>query len=352
MKTEIKKLENAQIEITVVLPHKDLEKQRDTVTKEALKNVEVDGFRKGQVPEEMALKKINPMKILEEMAQQAISSVYMDIITTEEIKAIGQPEIMITKIAEGSDLEFKITTAVLPEVTLPDYKSISKVENKKEYSEEVDEEELKSALLNLRKMRAQQEEAKNLTEGQTPKSWNDVDEKDLPELSEDWVKTMGDFESLDGFKEKIKENLVLEKKSKNVEKIRISTVDAILEKSDIEVPEMMTQYEVDKMMHEFEHNITMTGMDFDEYLTSIKKTRDEYKKEWHGQGYKRAQTQLLLNKIAADEKIDPSDDEVNAEVTKIMEQYKDQKGIDENNVRAYVATVLSHQKVFEFLGKQ
>ena len=61
----------------------------------------------------------------------------------------------------------------------------------------------------------------------------------------------------------------------------------------------------------------------------------------------------MLNEIAAQEKIEASDKEIEEEVSKIMEQYKDQKNIDENNVRSYISTVLTHQKVFEFLeGKK
>jgi len=60
----------------------------------------------------------------------------------------------------------------------------------------------------------------------------------------------------------------------------------------------------------------------------------------------------MLNDIAASEKIEVPDEMIQSEVEKIMEQYKDQKGIDENNVRAYVATILTHQEVFKFLDKQ
>jgi len=314
MKTDVKKMENAQVEITVVLPHKKLEEKRDAVVKDFLAHVEVDGFRKGNVPEDIAMKQINPMKVLEEMAQRAISDAYVDILTKEEIKAIGHPQIMITKIAEGSDLEFKITTAVLPEIKLGDYKKIAKTENKKELSNDVDEKEVQDAILNLRKMRAQQEASKNAKEGDEPVSFNE--------------------------------------EAKNLEKRRIAIIDGIVADSEIEVPDMMVEYELDKMIHEFEGNIAMTGMSFDDYLKSIEKTREDYRKEWRDQGFKRAQTQLMLNDIAATENIDPSDEMIGAEVSKIMEQYKDQKGIDENNVRAYVATVLTHQEVFKFLDKQ
>ncbi|MGB0925380.1 MAG: trigger factor [Minisyncoccia bacterium] len=352
MKTEIKKLENSQVEISVTLPAADVEKHREKVEKEALANVQVDGFRKGNVPKDIAMKQIQPMRVLEEMAQQAISDAYVSVLQETKVKAIGHPQIMITKIAEGSDLEFTLTTAVLPEITLGDYKKIAQAEMKKKEEVVIEDKELQDAIDNVRKMRAQQQMTENAAEGEVAKSWNDIKDEDLPELTDEFVKEIGKFENVEDFKTKIKENLVAEKESKNIEKKRIAIIEGILEKSTIEVPQMMVDYEVTKMMHEFEGNISMTGMNFDEYLKSIGKTRDDYKTEWQDQGKKRAQTQLMLNEIAAQEKIEASDADIDAEVTKIMEQYKDQKNIDENNVKAYVSSVLTHQKVFEFLEKK
>jgi len=352
MKTKVNKLENSQVEIIVTLPKETLEQQRTQVEKSFLDNVEVDGFRKGNIPKDIAMKKISPMNVLEEMAQRSISSAYGDILKQEDIKAIGHPQITITKIAEGENLEFKIITAVLPEIKLGDYKKIAKEQNTKEISVQVDDQEIKEAIDNLRKMRAQQEMSKDQKEGEEPISWSDIKDEDLPELTEEWVKTLGKFENLEDFRKKITENLISEKEAKNIEKRRISIIEAVLEKSEIEVPDMMVDYEVEKMMHEFEGNIAMTGMAFDEYLKSINKTKEDYKKEWRDQGFKRAQTQLMLNDIAATEKIEASDEMIQSEVEKIMEQYKDQKGIDENNVRAYVATILTHQEVFKFLDTQ
>lgn len=106
------------------------------------------------------------------------------------------------------------------------------------------------------------------------------------------------------------------------------------------------------MMSEFEHNIAMTGMSFDEYLKSIGKSRDDYKAEWQDEGRKRAQMQMVLNHVASSESIEPSEEEIQKEVDQIMEQYKDHKDISENSVRAYVASTLTNQKVFEFLDAQ
>ncbi len=352
MKTDVKKLENAQVEISVTLPSEKVEVYRKEVEKEALENVQIDGFRKGHVPQDIAKKHIQPLRIYEEMAQRAISAHYVEILEETKVEAIGHPQIMITKIAEGSPLEFKIVTAVMPEIKLADYTKIAKEVMSEKTETKASDEEVNEAINNIRRMRAQQIMAENTKEGETPKSWNDITDEDLPELDDEFVKSVGTFENVDDFKKKIAENVQAEKEAKALEKKRIELIDAILKDSTIEVPQMMTDYEVDKMLHEFEGNIVMTGMSFDDYLKSIGKTRDDYKAEWQEQGKKRAQTQLMLSHISKEEKIEASDEDIEKEVQNIMEQYKDQKGIDENNVRAYVAQVLTHQKVFEFLEGQ
>lgn len=349
MKTNIEKKEGSVVSISVTLPYKELDKYRGAVEKQALENVEVDGFRKGKVPEDIAKKKISPMKVLEEMAHRAISEKYIDIIKDNDIQAIGNPQISITKIAEGSDLEFTIETAVLPDIKIGDYKKIAKNINKEELDTEVSQQEVDDAINNVRKMRAQQTMQAEAKEGEDVPSWNDIKEEDLPELTDDIVKEIGSFESVDDFTSKMKENLAQEKKAKAIDKKRISLVDGILEASEIDVPKMMVDHELNKMMHEFEHNIAMTGMRFDDYLNSIKKTRDDYKAEWEPQAKKRAQTQLMLNHIASKENIDPSDEDIKKEVDTIMKQYKDHKDISEAHVTSYVASVLTHQKVFEYL---
>jgi len=349
MKTNVTKLDNSQVKIDVTLSSKELETYREPITKKAIANLEISGFRKGKVPQDTAMEHINPMKVLEEMAHTAISEKYIDIIKENNVSAIGHPQISINKIAEGSDLEFSIVTAVLPEVTIADYKKVAKKVNAEKNDVEVTEEEVTSAILNLRKMKVQQSQQQEGDESKVPTTWKDIDEKELPELTNEWVQEIGPFENIEDFTSKMRANLKTEKESKEVEKKRLSIIDGILGDSKVEVPPIMVDHEVDKMMHEFEGNIAMTGMTFDDYLSSIEKTRDDYKQQWQEQGLKRAQTQLLLNHIAKEEKIEPSDEEIQAEVEKIMEQYKNQPGIDKNAVLSYVATILTHQKVFQYL---
>jgi trigger factor len=106
----------------------------------------------------MVKESVNEMMVLEEMAELAISDAYPKVIQDEKIDAIGRPEVAITKIAKGSDLEFKIVTAVLPVMDLPDYKKLAtKIKKEKPVAEvAVDEAEVEKTILELRKMRAHQ----------------------------------------------------------------------------------------------------------------------------------------------------------------------------------------------------
>lgn len=353
MKVEIKKLENAQVEISVSIPNKEFESHRERVEDHMIKHVEIDGFRKGNIPRDVAIKKIGEMPVLEEMAQHIISEKYPQILADKKIRAIGQPQIAITKIAPSEDLEFKITTAIVPEIKIANYKKIAKEINKKDLNIKIEDKEVEEATKNLQRMRAQQEHASKLKEGEKQKALKDFKDDELPELTDEWVKSLGNFKNVTDFKDKLRKNMEEEKKMREEEKRRLEIIEEIANQSKVEVPEILTNFELEKIFHQMEHNISMSGHTVDEYLKQIKKTKEELQKEWRPQAEKNAKIQLLVNHIAATEKIDPSDEEIKGETKQLMEQYKNSpEKMDENHVRSYIATVLMNRKVFEFLEGQ
>ena len=87
-------------------------------------------------------------------------------------------------------------------------------------------------------------------------------------------------------------------------------------------------------------------MSFDEYLKEIKKTTDELKEEWKVDAEKRAKMNLILPKIAREEKIKAEEKEIELEIENLKKHHPD---IDENVAKVYVTNVLTNQKVFELL---
>lgn len=349
--SEIKKQEGSIVNITAQLSEADFLTFRPQALKHIGKEVDIKGFRKGSVPEENLVKHVGESAILEEMAQFAISAAYVELIKEHKINAIGRPEIAITKIAAGNPLEFTITTTVMPEIKLPDYKKIAGEVMKSEDDFKVTDEEVDEAVLQLQKMRAQGPTCDHdHAEGEVCEDAKK--EPELPELNDEFVKTMGDFKDVADFKEKLKLNIIQEKQARSGEKKRIDMVEKIMDEVKIEIPEILTSYELDKMMHQMEHDIAMSGMKFDEYLSKIEKTKEALRDDWKETAEKRAKMHMVINKLAEIEKLEADDVEIEAEVAKLMEQYKDDKNIDENSVRLYVAGILTNQKVFEFLEKQ
>lgn len=272
---QINKLDNSEIEIQAQISEKTILKYKERAIKQLSKNIKIDGFREGYIPEKILVNKIGEQEILEEQTKIALADAYPEIVKTEKLSVIGRPEIIITKLAPNNPIEFKIKTAIIPEVILPDYKKIS----------------------------SKIEKIKNI---------NNVTEKEI------------------GVKEKR----------------RIDIVEAIIKETKIDIPKILIGSEIDKMMAQFKDDIVRMNMVFEEYLKKIKKTEDNLRTEWGNEAQKRAKLQLILNKISIQEKIKIPEEDIKRETDNILKHYKNAKP---ENVRVYIESVLTNEKVFQLL---
>lgn len=364
MKTTIKKLEKSEVEISVVLDTAEFEKYEEKALEKIGERLELQGFRKGKAPVAVVKENTSEMELLEEMAERAISDNYPRILEENKIDAIGHPQISITKIGKGADLEFKIVTAVVPEVKLPDYKKIAEKESsKEEFKKEitVSDEEVEKIILDLRKMRAEQsrpphEHKEGESEEVRPESDSDagsenkahaeIPESEYPALDDTFVKSFGDFKSIDDFKDKIRNNMKAEKEIVQKDKMRLSIVEELIKQTEGEIPEVLIQSELEKIMYKLQSDVSGAGIKFEDYLKQINKTEEDLKKEWEPDAEKRAKLQMIIHTISKTENLKPTEEEIEKDLDKILEMYKD---ADPARARAYVEQMLTNEKVFNFL---
>lgn len=355
LKIKTNKLPNSEVEIEGELHADAFEAYFAKALKNIGANVELDGFRKGKVPESVLLSKIPENHILEEMAQIAINEHYPKILESEKIDAISRPEISIIKLARKNPLEFKIKTAVLPEIKLPDYKKIAKEitdsATEAEKNIEITDEEIESTILDIRKSRAPKKHVSDLPADTEPKEGEgnkslETKEEDLPEFNDDFVKNLGPFENVDDFKNKLKINLRLEKDNAQKEKTRLKIIEKIIENSTLEVPEILIEIEINKILQRMESDITQMGLKFEDYLKHLNKTTEDLKKEFRPDAEKKAKLSLILSEIAKTEKIIPDPELVSKEVNQIMEHYKD---ADLERATMHVENVLINEQIFKLL---
>lgn len=311
--TTIKKLEDSRVEIEASISAKDLSAYRVSALKNINDEVSIDGFRKGKVPESVLVEKVGDMTIVYEMAELAIADAYPKILEKEKIEAIGRPEVKITKIAKDSPLEFTITTAVMPEITVGDYKKIAKAEMKKEFEvKEVTDEEVDKVMVEIEKQHGHAH-----------------DEPD--------------------YKQRVRDSLNAEKKHIAMEKRRLAIADEILKTVEVTLPRIMVEQELARSEAQFRDDMTRLNVKLEDYLEKMNKSMDDLRKDWEEGARKKATLQLALNKIAEKEKLSPDAAQVEKEVAMIIEHYPK---ADPIQARIYAETVLTNDKVFAFLEQQ
>ncbi len=331
---------------------------REQALKDLGMGIKVDGFRPGHVPEKIIIDKFGELVITEEAGRLALEKHYTDILKTAikdaDIKPLGSPSITITKVAPGEAFGFKIKTALMPEVKLGNYKADIKppLEAASANKVEVTEKELADALLELRKQVAHTEwhkanpDEKGHDHADHPSDEKFKDESKLPEINDEFIAKFGPFKTIEAFKEKVKEGITADKSRKEKEKTRLTVMEAILAKADFKIPKLLIDSELGKMVNELAGNISQMGLEIDVYLKHIGKTIEDLRTEWLPDATKRAQTQLALNQIAMEEKIEVSPEEIKKEVEQIVAHYKD---VDPARAEIYVETVLLNEKVWQWL---
>jgi FKBP-type peptidyl-prolyl cis-trans isomerase (trigger factor) len=339
-------LPEREMEIIGSLTAEKMADSRQKALKKFKENIEVDGFRKGNAPDTVVIQKVGEMALLEEAAEIALSEEYPQILEEHNIDAIGRPEINITKIGVGAPLEFKIKTFLYPEVKLADYKKIATAEAGTDAAApEVTETEVEEVIKSLQHNVAHQKLHDAQGEDTHEHNHEPIKDEDLPPADDAFAQLMG-FATVAELTEKVKENLAHEKTLKEKDKRRTAILEAIMDKSTLDLPRIIIDGELDKMAAQFKDDIARSGMSFEDYLAHIKKSEDDLRAEWRDTAVKRAKSQVILNTIAKQESIAPAEEDVKKEMENILSHYQ---GADRFRVRMYVETFMTNELVFKFL---
>jgi trigger factor len=345
----VEKQPESQVKITGEIPYTELLTERSGAIKALGQNVKLDGFRPGHVPEAVLVKTLGETAILAEMAERAIAHMYPHILEDHNIDAIGYPQISITKIAPESPLGFTAIVAVLPVITLPDYKALAKTINSDKESTDVTDADVEKQITDILRQKAAYE---RLQSKATTSSESAGATELIPELTDAVVATLGQpgqFTTVDDFKSKIREHLAIEKKTNINSNHRAKITDAIVDASTMDLPKILTESELNQMFAQMNEDLERANLKMDDYLKHIKKTKEEMVTEWSPAAEKRAKLQLVLNEIAKKEDIKPDEAQMTVQVNQLLEQYKD---ADKHRVAVYVASVMQNEAVMKMLETQ
>ena len=361
----------------------------DKAYKKQVKNVKVDGFRKGTAPKDVFIKKFGIESLYNDAVDEAINSKFGKAIIDSKLTPIIEPRVDIKKISD-TDFGFSITVITKPEVKLGDYKKLGvKKETAKVSKAEIDEE-----IKNLRNQYAEivpktdgkikagdtavidfegvvdgkvldggtgknypleigsntfipgfedglvdmmVNEEKELSlkfpENYTDELKNkdvtfkvkvlDIKERVLPEMNEEFFQDLGmeDVKSEADLRKKIEDDLKKHKEAHIEDEYVEACLEKALKNAKIEINEEIIDDEVHRMIHQFEEQLKMQGLNMEQYAQFTGMTHEKMHEQMEPEAKKRIGYRFLIDKVAEVEKIEPTEEEVKAHLAKLANEY-------------------------------
>ena len=360
--------------------------------KKKKKDVKIDGFRKGQVPYDIYVKKMGIETLYMDAIDMAVDVLYAKLLSDPKtITPAATPSIDIKDINDKL-VEIEFTLVETPEVKLGKYKKLGIKKEKIEVSDEEIEHELGHLKEQFAEVRALDDKTK-IKEGMVavidfegfkdgvafkggkgedysleigshtfipgfeealvglkkgdkkdikltfPENYHsddlkgqpvvfkveikEVKERVFPEFNKEFFEDLnvGGVESLEDLKKYIKENKEAEREKQLEDEYLFKCLDKVVEDSEFEIPEEMTEDEVNRLVREFSEKLTYQGLKLEDYLKYCNTNIDDFKATLKDEANKRIGYRLMMDAIVAKEKLEVSDEELEKGLNETSEQY-------------------------------
>ncbi len=356
------------------------------------KDIKLDGFRKGQVPYDVYVKKAGVETLYMDAIDMAVDKLYAILLSDPNaIVPAATPGIDVKSI--NNDLvEIEFTLVSSPEIKLGKYKKLGIKKEKAEVSEEEVEHELEHLKEHFVEVKTKKDNEKikngdiavidfegflngeafkggkgndySLTIGSNtfipgfeealiglkkgdkkdvevtfPENYHseelkgkpvvfkveikEVKERVYPEFNKEFFEDLnvGGVENLEGLKNYIKENKKAEKEHQLEEEHVFKCLDKIKDTSKFEIPEEMTEDEVNRLVKEFREKLQLQGLKLEDYLKFSNSTMEKFKDSLKDEANRRVGYRLIIDAVVKEEKLEMSDEEVEKELKETAEKY-------------------------------
>ena len=182
---------------------------------------------------------------------------------------------------------------------------------------------------------------------------NGIQAKELPELTDEFIKDATGSESIEAYKAKTKERLQDQADKRANDATENSILEAVAQNTEVEIPQAMIEREIDSLVQKFEYQLMYQGLKLQDYLEFLKVTESDFRKNYQEQAKKNVMHQLIISHIIKEENIEATAEEVDAKIAqqakaveKDFEEYK--KGMDPRQFE-YIRSDIIITKLFTML---
>jgi trigger factor len=385
VKSTAENLSPTRVRLSVEVPFDELQPSLDAAYKKIGAQIRIPGFRPGKVPARIIDQRIGRAAVLEEAVNEVVPRKYVEAAREHELKALGQPEIEVTKIEDNDLLSFTADVDVRPEITLPDLDGIAVSVDDAEVTDDDVEEQLTALRERFGSLKGVERPVQtgdfvsvdlvasidgteieagsakgmsyevgsaNLIAGlddalvganagdtvqftatleqgeragedaEIAATVNSVKEKELPDLDDEFAQLASEFDTLAALRDDLRERLGAVRKLEQGAQARDKIVEQLVEAVEFPVPESAVQAEVEFREHEVVHSLGHDDALFDNYLEREGKTREAFADELRGDAEKSVRAQFLLDAVAEKTEVNVGDAELTEYLVRQAARYE------------------------------
>ncbi|MGH9024345.1 MAG: trigger factor [Acidimicrobiia bacterium] len=379
MKTTVEPLEGNKVKLSVEVGEGEMDAAIDAAFRKIAYQVKIPGFRPGKAPRRLVEARVGADAARQEALHDALPDFYAQAVKESELDPIAPPEIDITAGKEEGPVSFDAVVEVMPQVSLAGYEGLRVVLSSFTVDEaEVDAQvdrlrqqygELRSVERpaaegdhvsvdrrvsrhddvvlatdselfeigratagaelddNLRGSRVGdilkfnvahfEDDGEDIGEVTVSVLVKDVQEKVLPEVTDEWASEASEFETVEELRQAIHDQMKAIRKLEAALGVRDKVLDALVELVDEEMPETLVAMEMERRIQMLAHRLSHQGIELGQYLEATGKDRDEFLGDLRGGALEAVKADVALRTVAERQSIGVTDDDIEAEVAEL-----------------------------------
>ena len=384
MKSSVDQLNDTRVKVTVEVPFSELGPELDKAYQALAQQINIPGFRRGKAPRQLIDARVGRGPVLEQVVNDMLPTRYGQAIEELDIKALGQPNIDITKLEDGDVIEFVAEVDVRPEFDLPDFSDISvevpalgsteeRIDHELEHLRErfgslktvdreagdedfitlnlsatVDGEEIEDAKVEDMSYRVgsgdlieglddavkglKADESATFTSKLVFGEYADKDaevtvtvtavkERELPELDDDFAQMASEFDTMEDLRADLASGAEESAKAEQAATIREEVLKVALEKTQFPLPASVVDEQVNAQVQQLMGQLGGDEALFEKLLEAQGTSRDEFNEQTRTSAEEAVRTQLFLDVLAEKEEPEVTQDELNDHIVFTARRY-------------------------------
>jgi trigger factor len=377
VKTEVEELGPTRVKLTIEVPFEELKPSLDKAYREVAKQIRVPGFRVGKVPPRIIDQRFGRGIVLEQAVNEAIPELYGKALEEGDVRALGQPELSVTKLDDGKELSFTAEVDVRPRFEVPDIEGMPvTVDNS-----EVTPDEIEEYLAGLRERFASlkgvnrpaqsgdyvsidlaatvdgetvedaqasglsyeigtgtlldglDEALEGVTAGDSKTftaelpggehegeqaevtvTVHSVKVKDMPDLDDEFAQSASEFDTVGELRAGTRSQLESMRKLQQGSQARERALEALLDKIDIPLPQKIVDEEAERRKSSIVEQLQQMGSNLDDYLESMGRSAEEFEADMERDAQRSVKTGFVLDQLALQEELSVDAQELSAYV--------------------------------------